>query len=522
MGKTITNIALIATFPRDKFELIGESHGISAIAGYIKSKFENINIHTFDQQIHSDKTIIERLKVLRPQIIGYSIKMGTLKEFEQLYWEIHKNGISPAYEICGNSFAHFNHEYLLTHYPSLIISFGEGEITFGDLIDSFNKGRNLASVRNIAYVQAGVIRRGNIEYLPGNEIPIADRTNSKTFYDKNGEVYIEGSRGCGYCACSICECRYFLGSSISSLKWRGKPIKSIMMELNQLVDLGIKNVTFSDEDFLGPTEMGIERIKEYNIGLVKLNRPINFRANIRVQSLLPVTEKLRDELTQLKSNGLVKVFLGYESGCQKQLNRYGKGFLINDIKLATKLLDEIEIEYELGYILFDPLVSLEEIKESLLFTRDNGFIENVSSIFKELRLQSGNKNYLNKVRQYENLNNVSLVGEYDIYTQEYPVIRYADSRVDMICKFIRPIVNESYKKYYSLRIATQYVPMKSQVDIFESTLIKELKHIEFDLIMSLIEVIEYHPKIVEAEIEDIIRYSKTKINFIMSKYQYGY
>lgn len=82
----VIRIALISLFPSQKFNLIGESHGICCISGFLNTEYgTNVQVELFDQQVHPDDYIVEKIVSFKPHVIGYSIKMGTFPQFESLY-----------------------------------------------------------------------------------------------------------------------------------------------------------------------------------------------------------------------------------------------------------------------------------------------------------------------------------------------------------------------------------------------------------------------------------------------------
>jgi len=83
------SIILIALHPTS-FPFIGESLGIAAISGYLKTNFNNINVYLYDQQLDSLEAIIEGIKQYKPAILGVSVKMKTFDQFQLLYEMIGK------------------------------------------------------------------------------------------------------------------------------------------------------------------------------------------------------------------------------------------------------------------------------------------------------------------------------------------------------------------------------------------------------------------------------------------------
>jgi len=496
-------IVLIALFPSNKFPLIGESHGICVISGYLRKKFgSDISIELFDQQINSDDEIITGIINFRPHIIGFSVKIGTLPELETLF-----SRLNLCYDeyctnlpviVLGNSVAHFNYEYLLKKYPHTIISLGEGEVSFEDLVLFIRKRiPDKNNIRNIAYVESDSIIKSPVEYLPSSQIAQADRQNSMKFYKNGGEVYIEGSRGCDYCGCSICECRLFLGSKNTYSRWRPKNVEEILSEIAFLESIGINKVTFSDEDFWGPHGIGTAHAYAIADGILCRGLKIEYRVNLRVKTIYSNDyseeriQHIKDTLSVLKESGLTKVFLGFESGSQSQLQRYNKGFSIEEFVKAKKILENLGIEYELGYISFDPLMRLEELIESLNFIRDNNCIPYISNIFKELRIQKGNDSYINKIRRYESEHSCRIIGKLDINEQVYPILNYLDERVKIIVPLFREYEIGMYKMYYFMRIITQYSKENAtDLEKIIHDVMNRIKTLDFDLMMSCCKMLQ--------------------------------
>ncbi len=490
----LNTIYLIALYPDSKFPFMGESLGICAISGYMQDKYgESLTVKMFDQQFDSDNKIISHILADRPAIIGISIKVFSFSKFVQFY-DLLKLEVFPIYSpliAIGNSVAHFSGESILREYgyPDVIVSLGEGEVSFSGLYQYVCGRIQLEDVDNIMYCQNGIIYRTSFRYLDKDEIPIADRRLTQNFYKNDGEIYIEASRGCAYCSCSICECRYFLGSTDSTFKWRDKPIEKVVEEMLMLERTGIKAVNFSDEDFIGPDNYGIDRTVNLATALINKGINISFRINARVRSIYcqkdmsELAQKKKEMLKILKQAGLVKLFLGFESGVQSQIDRYGKGYKLQEFIEAKRILDELDIEYELGYITIDPLMSLEELHESLLFIKEEGCIPYISSIYKELRVQKGNRSYFRRLRQYEQQNGIRLVGDVLFDEQRYDIIGYADNRIATIVSLMKDYIDENYKKYYELRRMTQYDESHSKDNSY--SVMEKLRYNDYDLLLGL-------------------------------------
>lgn len=207
------NFVLVA-LKADNFPILGETHGICAIAGYLRAKFNNINVKTFDLQIDSISDLITYLKTFKPSLVCLSLKFNTIDQFCLIYNVIKT---IPSKErpviIVGNAIPTFNGRLLLKeYYDDVIVGIGEGEIILEDMYRYLNGEIPLKEVRNIMYLYKNEIHTNPIDYLESKEIVIPDRSNTKKFFELGFEVYIEGSRGCAYGNCTICSCSDFLGS----------------------------------------------------------------------------------------------------------------------------------------------------------------------------------------------------------------------------------------------------------------------------------------------------------------------
>ncbi len=97
--------------------------------------------------------------------------------------------------------------------------------------------------------------------------------------------------------------------------------------------------------------------------------------------------KRRAVLQALKQAGLSWVFVGVESFSDAQLRRYGKGIQAQDSLQAVEVIKELELEFEIGFILFDPFVTTGDLQQTATALRDSGLWRNVGSLFTVMRVQ---------------------------------------------------------------------------------------------------------------------------------------
>ncbi len=183
----------------------------------------------------------------------------------------------------------------------------------------------------------------------------------------NQQLAIESSRGC-YGLCSFCAVSAFFNHS-SMPGWKGKRPSDVVDDIKGLIELHqdkCREFQFIDANFIGPAPEGPEHAEEIAHKIIKSKLRIHFRIECRV------TDVNRRLFRLLKKAGLVQVFLGIESGCQRILDDVNKGF--NPLKAiaAVGTLREIGINFNYGFFMCDPNVTLRELKQNVEFLAEIG------------------------------------------------------------------------------------------------------------------------------------------------------
>ena len=78
--------------------------------------------------------------------------------------------------------------------------------------------------------------------------------------------------------------------------------------------------------------------------------------------------------------------MGIESGSQSQLKRYNKSHTIKESIEAINILRSLSITIEIGFIMFDPLCTLNEIEENINYIITNNLTAHISAITNELKI----------------------------------------------------------------------------------------------------------------------------------------
>lgn len=102
-------------------------------------------------------------------------------------------------------------------------------------------------------------------------------------------------------------------------------------------------------------------IKQFYENILNFDIHVNFSCLVRANDI----NNGREELELLKAIGLKYVFIGIESFIQKHLDLYNKRITVQDNIDALKLLDELGLQPNIGFLLFNPITTIEEILETI-------------------------------------------------------------------------------------------------------------------------------------------------------------
>lgn len=192
-----------------------------------------INQHTED--------IFQSIYLEKPDIIAFSCYIWNIEIVENLCRELRK--VLPQVKIWlgGPEVSYDSKEYLLNHKEIDGIMMGEGEETFKEILDFYNKSEenlSLEDIKGIVYRESTIIQTALRPLLDFNKIPFPYYDLSKF---ENKIIYYESSRGCPF------SCSYCLSSVEKSLRLRD--IELVKEELNFFLDHKVKQVKFVDRTF---------------------------------------------------------------------------------------------------------------------------------------------------------------------------------------------------------------------------------------------------------------------------------
>jgi len=328
------------------------------------------------------------------------------KNFDMIGISMYQQALDVAIEIARNvkrkndihvtvgcHFPTFTFNELLAKYGCIdFVVLGEGEYTLLELTKSIENGDRLDGVLGIAYRDKnGTIKvnspRKLIENLDDLPFPSRDTLSilKKNVVKRFSDIFLDrpidqraleriafasilSSRGC-HGNCSFCSIRSFYGTS-AGLAWRARNPTNVINEIEHLMnEHDAKYFFFTDADFIGPGRIGRDRARKFALEIHERGLEIEYGINCRPDNVD------RELLSALKKSGLRHIYLGVESGIQRALKTFNKNITVEQSKRAIRNIRKLNLSMKIGFILFDPYITLQEVRKNYEFLEDTDFLD---------------------------------------------------------------------------------------------------------------------------------------------------
>lgn len=461
---------------------LNEPLGIECISSrVIKEKKIDVDLYWYNM-IESETLFGE--KILQYDIIGISMNIGTLQRFEHIYELIMHSGNIKFPIILGGCIPTFAYKQLINQYNNIICIYGEGEEPFEKLIncyldDLYKNSESLMQIGGLAfkYCNKEVITPQTPLDLQEESTPKRDSAILEFMKKHHGIIRLEGSRGCSWNKCSFC----CVNAKYANPAWRGFTIEKILNELIEISNAGFHAPYFTDEDFFGQEYDRAIELGEKIIALKKqgkIRNDMNFYISIMAADA--VCESGKRALTVLKEAGLREVFLGIESLDKEQLRRYNKKATIDINRKALEYINNLELQIDSGYILFDPEMSFEGLKNSLKYIDDLKINQLDSRSLKKLRIQP-----LTSV--CETLSDV-IVGQLDVNNLEYPY-QFKDHDVNTVYTVYKKWEDSSICKTWKIQSASRG-EVNEDFRVKLKLILGQIRNIDFEVLKKIQESVE--------------------------------
>lgn len=337
-----------------------------SIAGVVQHKGHDVTIIEGYLDNLSYQEIEEEVTSFVPELLGVHMVYhwkGDQELFSFLE-KLKKEGV--PYIVVYGYYPTFAFEEILKNCQAVdAVVVGEPEMTFAELTESLRRGQKPQDLAGLAVRDGTGVRCRRRELIEDlDSLPFPVRTEAMM---RLSEVNLQGSRGC-YGRCTFCYINPFYGHGSH---WRGRSPENIVAEIDEIIaKWGKRKFYFTDPNFFGPGERGQRRAR--HLASLLKERNITFGIEARVNDIHDKTIKA------LVDAGLRDILIGLESGRDESLQRLNKMTTVAQNERALEILRNNGIEPNVGFIMFEPDSTLEDIRTNFEFLKRNHLLENLA------------------------------------------------------------------------------------------------------------------------------------------------
>ncbi len=311
--------------------------------------------------------ITETIVRVRPIVVGFSlIFQYYIHRYGVMMRDLRRQGVDCHFTM-GGHYPTLSFEQTLKAVPELdsVVRF-EGEATLLELVQALTSNRDWRRIQGLVY-------RGDDGVVANAPRPLAADLDALPFPDRDFEpltilgrkiMPILASRGCAR-TCSFCSIHTFYRTAPGKVVRIRKPAE-VVREMQMLHDeTGVGIFLFQDDDFplFGPKWRAWANQFVDELHDSGLSRKIIWKINCRADAVEPVL------LSRMRDAGLYMVYMGLESGNEEGLVTLHKQITVEQNLQAVRILKNIGVRFEFGFMLLDPNSTFDSVQENVEFLR---------------------------------------------------------------------------------------------------------------------------------------------------------
>jgi hypothetical protein len=359
---------------------------------------------------------------------------------------------------------------------NVIVREPESERVLLNLLNNIRDKEKWENVKGITYrrtVDKKIIHTvdlplsSNLDHLCGH----GTRYNNGPY---NGWYHIITSRGCNY-DCQYCgfQIPYKLDYGSETNVWRQKSETKIVDELEEIMSKGVQKFAFNCNQFFKPGN-GLDKSKEKIAEeILKRKLKLKFRFSAKPTEI----KKNFKILPLLKKAGLAKIDVSIDSGIERFHKMYKTGTNVKTNIEVLEYLYDNEFDFDIGFIFYDPYLTVKEIKENMAFLEKAGkffarqkkpyaFFLDSRILNRVLVLRYG----MPVIRQ---LRNDNLIAEYPGFSK-HPAAKFLDRQVMYIYSVYRMVIETIIPKVRAFFYNKCLIERHGFINFFPLKLLEEI------------------------------------------------
>lgn len=327
--------------------------GIGYVASYARENHNDLNIKFIDTRIAKETEIDAFLKT-KYDIIGITSSSQVFLEAVEIGNKI-KNKFANTPICIGGSHASTVKEDCLQGFPFDYAIYGEGEISFSELIGYIKGNVDISTINGLIYknTSGSIIKnppREIIKDIDSIPFPAYDLFNMSDYPQHR----ITTSRGCPF------NCVFCNSHSIWTNKWRKRSTKYLIEEIKILISkYKRKTIVFNDDSF----NIDAKRVMNFCNELIIQKLNIIWSTSVRVDLITP------EIAAKIKQSGCYNVSIGIESANNEVLKKINKKTTIEKISDGINILRDAGIDVMGQFMIGNPGDNLDTVKESIEFAK---------------------------------------------------------------------------------------------------------------------------------------------------------
>ncbi|MBN1339012.1 MAG: radical SAM protein, partial [Bacteroidales bacterium] len=330
--------------------------GLAYLVAYARQRFDDLSFKVLDTRV-ATRQETKRFFCSSFDLIGITVFSPVYYEVIDVLHRVRKS--FDGTPVClGGPYVTTIMEDIFKKTPADFAVYGEGEVTFSDLISHLKGNMDIEGIAGLMFKD----RKGKIITNPPRAF-IKD-LNSVPFpawdifpMERYPLHRMVSSRGCPY-QCSWCN-----SSSVWFRSYRTREPENMLQEIECLLkNYGKKIFIFGDNSF----NIDLKRVERFCELLLNRNIKILWSVSLRA-------DLMTQELAFLmKEAGCYNVAIGIESANNEILAKMNKSTTIGKITEGIKMLKNAGIEVMSQYVIGSPYETLDTVKESVEYAKKSG------------------------------------------------------------------------------------------------------------------------------------------------------